>query len=282
MEIVTKIAPVALALIMLGLGLGLTSEDFKRVLKSPKIFFIGIFSQIVLLPIIAYILVIIIDVPLEIAIGVMIIASAPGGVTSNVMTKFAKGDVALSISLTAISSFISIVSVPLIVFTAANLIGVSNFSENITMTGIALKMAGVVTVPVAIGMLIRKFADNLISDNIKVVERITGILFLIVFTAIWIEERNNILSYLSQAGFIVIILNVVMMIFAYYLAKFFESNIEQRRCIAIECGLQNGTLAVFVATQIFNEIIYVVPTAAYALIMYITAFIFMYIVRNSS
>lgn len=282
MEIVTKIAPIALALIMLGLGLGLTSEDFKRVLKSPKIFFIGIFSQIVLLPIIAYILVIIIDVPLEIAIGVMIIASAPGGVTSNVMTKFAKGDVALSISLTAISSFISIVSVPLIVFTAANLIGVSNFSENITMTGIALKMAGVVTVPVAVGMLIRKFADNLILNNIKVVERITGILFLIVFTAIWIEERNNILSYLSQAGLIVITLNIVMMIFAYYFAKFFASNIEQRRCIAIECGLQNGTLAVFVATQIFNEIIYVVPTAAYALIMYITAFIFMYIVRNSN
>ena len=154
MEIVTKIAPVALALIMLGLGLGLTSEDFKRVLKSPKIFFIGIFSQIVLLPIIAYLLVTIIDAPLEIAIGVMIIASAPGGVTSNVMTKFAKGDVALSISLTAISSVISIISVPLIVFTAANLIGVSNFSENITMTGIALKMAGVVTVPVVIGMLI--------------------------------------------------------------------------------------------------------------------------------
>ena len=282
MEIVTKIAPVALALIMLGLGLGLTSGDFKRVLKSPKIFFIGIFSQIVLLPIIAYLLVTIIDVPLEIAIGVMIIASAPGGVTSNVMTKFAKGDVALSISLTAISSVISIISVPLIVFTAANLIGVSNFSENITMTGISLKMAGVVTVPVAVGMLIRKFADNLILNNIKVVERITGILFLIVFTAIWIEERNNILSYLSQAGLIVITLNIVMMIFAYYLAKLFASNIEQRRCIAIECGLQNGTLAVFVATQIFNEIIYVVPTAAYALIMYITAFIFMYIVRNSS
>ena len=125
--------------------------------------------------------------PIEIAMGVMIIASAPGGVTSNVMTKFAKGDVALSISLTAISSVICIISVPLIVFTAASLIGVSNFSENITMTGIALKMAGVVTVPVAVGMLIRKFADNLILNNIKVVERITGILFLIVFTAIWIE-----------------------------------------------------------------------------------------------
>lgn len=282
MDIVTKIAPLALALIMLGLGLGLTVNDFKRVLQNPKIFFVGIFSQIVLLPIIAYILILVIKVPTAIALGVMIIAAAPGGVTSNVMTKFARGDVALSISLTAVCSLISILSVPLIVFSSAKLIGVSNISEEITMTGIALKMAGVVTLPVFIGMIIRKFNENFISNNIKLIERTTGFLFLIVFAAIWIEERNNILSYLSQAGVIVLTLNIVMMIFAYYLAKVFSSNIEQRRCIAIECGLQNGTLAVFVATQIFNEIIYVIPTAAYALIMYITAFIFMYLLRNSN
>ena len=282
MDIVTKIAPLALALIMLGLGLGLTVKDFKRVLQNPKIFFVGIFSQIVLLPIIAYILLLVIKVPTAIALGVMIIAAAPGGVTSNVMTKFARGDVALSISLTAVCSLISIISVPLIVFSSAKLIGVSNISEEITMTGIALKMAGVVTLPVFIGMIIRKFTENFISNNIKFIERTTGFLFLIVFAAIWIEERNNILSYLSQAGVIVLTLNIVMMIFAYYLAKVFSSNIEQRRCIAIECGLQNGTLAVFVATQIFNDIIYIIPTAAYALIMYITAFILMYLLRNSN
>lgn len=282
MDIVTKIAPLALALIMLGLGLGLGVNDFKRVLQNPKIFFVGIFSQIVLLPIIAYILILLIKVPTAIALGVMIIAAAPGGVTSNVMTKFARGDVALSISLTAVCSLISIISVPLIVFSSAKLIGVSNISEEITMTGIALKMAGVVTLPVFIGMIIRKFNENFISNNIKFIERTTGFLFLIVFAAIWIEERNNILSYLSQAGVIVLTLNIAMMIFAYYLAKVFSSNIEQRRCIAIECGLQNGTLAVFVATQIFNDIIYVIPTAAYALIMYITAFIFMYLLRNSN
>ena len=282
MDIVTKIAPLALALIMLGLGLGLSVNDFKRVLQNPKIFFVGIFSQIVLLPIIAYILILLIKVPTAIALGVMIIAAAPGGVTSNVMTKFAKGDVALSISLTAVCSLISIISVPLIFFSSAKLIGVSNISEEITMTGIALKMAGIVTLPVFIGMIIRKFTENFISNNIKFIERTTGFLFLIVFAAIWIEERNNILSYLSQAGVVVLTLNIVMMIFAYYLAKVFSSNIEQRRCIAIECGLQNGTLAVFVATQIFNDIIYVIPTAAYALIMYITAFIFMYLLRNSN
>ena len=282
MEIVAKIAPLSLALIMLGLGLGLSIEDFKRVLQNPKVFIIGIISQIILLPIIAYLLILIINVPTGIALGVMIIAAAPGGVTSNVMTKFAKGDVALSISLTAVCSMISIISVPMIIFTAAKLIGVSGFSKEITMIGIALKMIGVVTLPVIIGMIIRKFAKIFIAKNIKYIDIITGILFLIVFAAIWIEERNNILSYLSQAGLIVLILNVVMIFFAYYLAKLFTFNIEQKRCIAIECGLQNGTLAVFVATQMFNEIVYIIPTAAYALIMYITAFLFMYIVRNSN
>jgi len=282
MDIVTKIAPLALALIMLGLGLGLSINDFKRVLQNPKIFFVGIFSQIVLLPIIAYILILLIKVPTAIALGVMIIAAAPGGVTSNVMTKFARGDVALSISLTAVCSLISIISVPLIVFSSAKLIGVSNISEEITMTGISLKMAGIVTLPVFIGMIIRKFNENFISNNIKFIERTTGFLFLIVFAAIWIEERNNILSYLSQAGVIVLTLNIAMMIFAYYLAKVFSSNIEQRRCIAIECGLQNGTLAVFVATQIFTNIAYIIPTAAYALIMYITAFIFIYLLKKTN
>ena len=280
MEIVTKIAPIALALIMLGLGLGLKISDFIRILKGPKIFLVGLVSQLILLPIIALIIIFLIKVPIEIAMGVMIISAAPGGVTSNVMTKFANGDVALSISLTAVSSLICIISVPLLVFNSASLLGLSNISKEISMTGIALKMAGIVTLPVFIGMIIRKFADNLISNNVKLVDRTTGLLFLVVFAAIWIEERNNIIEYLSKAGFIVLILNVSMMSVAYYIAKFFSSNIQQRKCISIECGLQNGTLAVFVSTQIFNDIIYIIPTAAYALIMYITAFIFIFIVKN--
>ena len=281
MEVVTKIAPIALALIMLGLGMGLTVRDFLRVINNPKDFIVGLICQLILLPIIAYILIITLRTPVELALGVMIIAAAPGGVTTNVLTKFAKGDVALSISLTAVISLISIISVPFIVFQSAKLLGISNISEEITMTGIAIKMAGVVTVPVILGMIIRKFAENFISSNISIIEKITAFLFLIVFSAIWIEERENIFSYLAQAGLVTLLLNVVMMIIAYYIAKSFATGIEQRRCIAIECGLQNGTLAVFVATQIFSDIVYIVPTAAYALIMYITAFIFMYIVRNS-
>jgi len=281
MEIVTKIAPIALALIMLGLGLGLSSKDFSRILKNPRDFLVGLTCQLFLLPIVAYILVIILNTPIEIAIGVMIIAAAPGGVTSNVMTKFANGDVALSITLTAVISLISIISVPFIVFNSANLLGATNLSEDVTLTGVAIKMAGVVTIPVILGMIIRKFSENFISSNIKFIEKITGLLFLIVFAAIWIEERENIFSYLSQSGIIVLALNIVMMLIAYFIAKSFATGIPQIKCISLECGLQNGTLAVFVATQIFDDIIYIVPTASYALIMYITGFIFMYILRNS-
>jgi len=282
MEIVTKIAPIALAFIMLGLGLGLSIKDFTRILRNPNDFIVGFICQLILLPIVAYILILILKLPLEIALGLMIIAAAPGGVTSNVLTKFANGDVALSISLTAIMSLLSIISVPFIVLTSANFLGVTSISSDISMTGIALKMALVVTVPVILGMVIRGFAVNFITSKINLINKITGLLFVIVFAAIWIEERNNIFNYLAQAGLAVLILNVVMMTLAYFIAKKFVSGIAQRKCISLECGLQNGTLAVFVSTLIFNDVAYMVPTAAYALIMYITGFIFIYILRKSN
>ncbi len=282
MDIVTKIAPIALALIMLGLGLGLSKDDFTRVIKNPKDFLVGLISQLIILPIVAFILIKFLGTTPEIALGVMIIAAAPGGITSNILTKFANGDVALSISLTAIISIISIVTVPLIVFTSADILGISFASENINITGTALKMALVVAVPVLIGMIIRNFANNYISSKESIVNKITGFLFLIVFLAIWIEERENIFDYLTQAGLIVINLNIVMMAIAYYLAKTFASGIQQVKTISLECGLQNGTLAVFVATEISNEIIYIIPTAAYALIMYITGFIFIWMLKKAS
>ena len=282
MEIVTKIAPIALALIMLGLGLGLTGKDFLRVIQNPRDFFVGLICQLILLPVVAYILILIFNTSAELALGVMIIAAAPGGVTSNVLTKFAKGDVALSISLTAVISLVSIISVPFIIFTSAGLIGITNISSEITMTGIALKMALVVTIPVLTGMIIRKFAENFVSSNISLIEKITSGLFAIVFLSIFIEERENIFSYLAQAGTIILILNVSMMILAYYIAKTFATGLEQRKCIALEVGLQNGTLAVFVATSIFDDVVYLVPTAAYALIMYFTGFIFIYFLRQQN
>ena len=282
MEIVTKIAPIALALIMLGLGLGLTLKNFTRVIIQPRDFFVGTVCQLILLPVIAFILIKIFNTPLELALGVMIIAAAPGGVTSNILTKFANGDVALSISLTAIISLISIFSVPFIIFKSADLLQVSYISKDISMIGISLKMCLVVTLPVLIGMLIRKFATNFIISKTEIIQRVSIILFAIVFLAIWIEEWDNIVSFLVSAGLITLTLNVVMMFIGYYVAKFLASGIEQRKCISLECGLQNGTLAVFVATQIFDEMVYLVPTAAYALIMFVTSLIFVFIVRKIS
>ena len=280
MEIVTKIAPIALALIMLGLGLGLTVQDFLRILKQPKDFFIGFVCQLIVLPIIAFLLIKILNTPLELALGVMIIAAAPGGVTSNVLTKFANGDVALSVSLTAIISLISIFTVPFIVFKSAELLNVSYIANNISMLGISLKMFLVVTLPVMMGMIIRKFATNFIINNAQIIQRISILLFALVFIAIWIEEWDKIISFITRAGLIALILNVVMMTVGFYVAKVFASGMDQRKCISLECGLQNGTLAVFVSTQIFDNIVYMVPTAAYALIMFVTSIIFVLLVKN--
>ena len=281
MEIVTKIAPIVLAIIMLGLGLGLSIKDFTRILRNPGDFFVGFISQLVILPIIALGVALILNLSAPLAVGLMIIAAAPGGVTSNVLTKFADGDVALSISLTAIVSLISIISVPLVVINSANFLGVE-IAKDISMTGIALKMALVVTVPVILGMIIRGFAEKFISSKINIINKLTGWLFIVVFTVIWIEEKNNIFTYLAEAGLAVLILNVTMMVLAYFIAKKFVSGIPQQKCIALECGLQNGTLAVFVATLIFDDVAFVIPTGAYALLMYITGFIFIYILRRSN
>ena len=283
MGIVTTIAPIALALIMLGLGASLTVKDFTRVFQSPKEFFIGLVCQLILLPIIAYLLIIILKTPIELALGVMLIASAPGGVTSNVLTKFADGDVALSISLTAITSLISIVSVPYVVFLSIEIFNIDYVTSNISMLGISLKMFFVVTVPVIIGMIVRKLASSFIENNMKIIQKISIGLFTIVFVAIYIEEWDSIIMFLTTAGTIALVLNITMMIVSFYVAKFFASGVAQRRCISLECGLQNGTLAVFVGTQLFGDnMTYMVPTAAYALIMMVTSLIFVFILRRQS
>ena len=280
MEVVTKIAPIALALIMLTLGLGLTTSDFTRVIKRPKDFLVGLICQVILLPIIAFVLIKIFNVQAALALGVMIIAAAPGGVTSNILTKFANGDVALSVSLTAIISLLSILTVPFIVIKSADLLDINYLSKEISMSGISIKMFLVVTLPVVIGMLIRKFAQNFIIKRTALIEKISLTLFMIVFISIWLEEWDNIIMYISRAGIITLVLNVTMMVLGFYVAKIFASGIEQRKCISLECGLQNGTLAVFVSTQIFDDIIYLIPTASYALIMFVTSIIFVLFLKK--
>ncbi len=283
MNIVTDvILPLALAFIMFALGLGLTGADFLRVIKQPRDFFVGTFSQIILLPIIAFILVKLFSVSPELAIGVMIIAAAPGGVTSNILTSFARGDVALSISLTAIISLLSVITVPFIILTSLTLIEDSSLDLNISLTNMAISMFLIVTVPVIIGMIFRKFASNASMKFEPIAKKVSAVLFVIVLLGAILAEKKNIISYFAQAGLITLTLNVVMMIVAYYVAQLLASGTKQKKCITIECGLQNGTLAIFVATSIFGGGMYVIPAATYSLIMFLTSLIFIYFARKVS
>ena len=281
MGIVTDIfLPIALAFIMLSLGLGLTGADFLRIIKQPKDFFVGTISQIILLPIIAFALVKVWAISPELAVGVMIIAAAPGGVTSNILTSFARGDVALSISLTAIISLLSVITVPFIIFASLNLLEAENISTNISLVKMALSMFLIVTVPVIIGMLFKKiFSDTAIKFE-AISKKVSAVLFVIVLIGAILAERENVVSYFAQAGLITLILNIVMMLVAFYLAQLMGTGTAQKKCIAIECGLQNGTLAIFVATSLFGGGVYVIPAATYSLIMFATSLIFVFLLRK--
>ena len=282
MNIVTDIIlPLALAFIMFVLGLGLTGSDFLRVLKQPRDFLVGAFSQIILLPVIGFILIKLWPISPELAIGVMIIAAAPGGVTSNLLTSFAKGDVALSISLTAIISLLSVITVPFIILTSIMLIENSSLDLNISLTSMAINMFLIVTVPVIIGMIFRKLASNVAIKFEPIAKKISAVLFVIVLLGAILAEKNNVISYFAQAGLITLVLNLLMMIVAYYIAQLLASGTQQKKSITIECGLQNGTLAIFVATSIFGGGMYVIPAATYSLIMFATSLIFVYLVRKT-
>ena len=281
MNIVTDvILPLALAFIMFALGLGLTGSDFLRVIKQPRDFFVGACSQIILLPIIAFILVKIWPISPELAIGVMIIAAAPGGVTSNLLTSFAKGDVALSISLTAIISLLCVITIPFIVLTSIGLLEGINTIQGVSLYSMSRDMFLIVTVPVILGMLLRRFVSGAALKLEPIAKKISIILFVLVLLGAIAAERENVISYFAQAGLITLILNVVMMIVAYYVAQSLASGTKQKKCITIECGLQNGTLAIFVATSIFGGGMYVIPAATYSLIMFATSLIFVYLVRR--
>jgi BASS family bile acid:Na+ symporter len=283
MNIVTDvILPLALAFIMFVLGLGLTGSDFLRVVKQPRDFFVGAFSQIILLPIIAFILVKIWPIAPELAIGVMIIAAAPGGVTSNLLTSLAKGDVALSISLTAIISLLCVITIPFIVLTSVGLLSDSSITQDISLFSMSRDMFLIVTVPVILGMLIRSFASGAALKFEPIAKKISIVLFVLVLLGAIAAERENVISYFAQAGLITFVLNVVMMIVAYCVAKLLASGMKQKKCITIECGLQNGTLAIFVATSIFGGGMYVIPAATYSLIMFATSLIFVYLVRKTA
>ena len=274
------ILPLALAFIMFTLGLGLSISDFSNVFKKPKNFLVGLVSQLIFLPIVGLVLVIIWPLPTEIAIGVMLIAAAPGGVTSNILTFFAKGDVALSVSLTAVMSLLSAVSVPIVLAISIGLIGDSSLPESISLTGIALSMFLIVTLPVLLGMGVRSFLNSLTLKIEKSARFISTLLFVLVLLGAILAERENVVSYFAQTGLVVLTLNILMMLIAFYWSGFFGTGISQKKAIAIECGLQNGTLAIFVGTTVFGGGLYIIPAATYSLIMYLTSLIFIYYIKN--
>lgn len=283
MGIVTDILlPLALAFIMFALGLGLTFADFARVARQPRDFLIGAASQLVLLPAVAWLLVGLWSLPPELALGVMIIAAAPGGVTSNILTALARGDVALSISLTAVISLVCVVTIPLIVvFAHDRLIGGATTGD-ISVAKTAISVFAIVTVPVTIGLLVRHFADSVARRFEPAARHISTGLFVVVLAGAIYQERGNIATYFAQAGLVTLSLNIAMMMLAYGIARLFASGPRQRTAISIECGLQNGTLAIAVAALLFGGGPVAVPAATYSLIMFATALVYVAFARRSA
>ena len=281
MGIITEIfLPLSLAFIMFSLGLGLTIEDFSRVIKQPKDFLIGLICQIILLPIIAFLIVKIWPISPELAIGVIIISVAPGGVTSNILTFLSKGDVALSISLTAIVSLLSVITVPYVLISSIYLLGYDSLIKDISLISMAIQMFLIVAIPTLIGMILRKFLTNFAIKFGSIANKISIFLFVFVLIGAIVSEKDNIIEYFAEAGLVTLFLNILMMILAFYIASFFGSAPPQKKAISIECGLQNGTLAIFIGTTLFNGGAYIIPAATYSIIMFITSLIFIFFVRK--
>ena len=278
MGIVTDvILPLSLAFIMFSLGLGLSLSDFTRVFFKPRDFLIGLFFQIIVLPIVALLIVMFWPLSPELAIGVMILAAAPGGVTSNVLTSFAKGNIALSISLTAINSILCVITVPLILMISLSVLDIVSINEGQSLFSVASQMFLIVTIPVIVGVLL----SGVLSSFGKIAKNISIILFVLVLIGAILSQRENVITYFAQAGLIMLFLNIIMMIIVYLLSNTFKSSKETFRCWLMEVGLQNGTLAIVVANTFFASTVYLIPAAIYSLIMYATALPLIYFLRRN-
>ena len=281
MNSITTIAlPIALAFIMYSLGLGLTSSDFKRVLQQPRDFLIGLISQTIVLPIVAFLLVITFQLTKELGLGLMIIAAAPGGVTSNILTLLGRGDVALSISLTAIISLLSFITIPLIIgFSYKYLFG-NELIGNLPLSKVIYSIFAIVTVPVILGMISRYYFTSVSMKVLKSARKISTCLFVIVLLGAIIKEKDLIIEYYQQTGLATLSLNIIMLMIAWLMATMFGSGIKQKISISIECGLQNGTLAIAVSTLLFGGGPTTIPAATYSVTMFITAVLFVLLLRR--
>jgi BASS family bile acid:Na+ symporter len=276
-NIVTQvILPISLFFIMFSLGLSLVVADFKRVAVQPKDFIVGALSQVVLLPAVAFIVVSLWPMDPALAVGIMIIAACPGGVTSNLLTYLGKGDTALSVSLTAVISLLSVVTLPLIVGGSIVYLmdaqGAPDISIGRTVTGVFL----ITTVPVILGMLVRKFWQRGALATERWAKIVAAVLFALIILGAIYSERANIVAYFIQSGPATLALNVVMMALAFWIANAAGLGRAQRTAITFECGLQNGTLAIFVAATLLENRTMMVPGGIYSLLMFATAGLYLW------
>ena len=268
----TLILGIALSIIMIGMGLSLTIADFKRVVKFPLAVFIGFLNQIILLPIIAYTLIRWFDVDSNTAIGIMVLSACPGGPTSNLLTHLAKGDTALSVTLTAINSIITIFTIPLIVSFSVQEFGVNQGSFVPPTQDIIKLLIAVIAVPLSIGMLLKKFKPTFASKMDKPVRILSSIIIAAVIVGLVIKERAHLVEYISNTFFIAISLNISTMLIGLLTALLVKLKFKQALTICLESGNQNGTLAIGIAGALGNPA-YGIPGAVYSLFMYFTALV---------
>ncbi len=275
-NISNAILALSLIIIMFGMGLSLTIQDFKQVFIRPKAIVVGLLCQLVLLPLTGFALIIVIDLPPEIAIGIIILAACPGGPTSNLITHLANGDTALSVSMTAISSLITLVSIPFIINLGLQHVLGEGTLIQLDVLQTILQVFIIVILPVALGMFIRRKKQDFAKRMEGPVKKVSGVFFVLVLFAVLFKERATILAHIQAAGGVAIALNLITMTTGYALGSLFSLPLKQRISITIEGGIQNGTLGISVATILLGNTAYAISPAVYGVLMFLTAGVFIY------
>ena len=274
--------PLALAFIMFTLGVGLTPADFKRIALQPKAFLVGAALQFFSLPLIAILLVAFLPIPPIVKVGVVLLAACPGGTTSNLLTHMARGDVALSVSLTAITSLASVVTVPLVLMAALALF-MGPEAPEVGMVSTGVVIFGLTVIPVGLGMALRRLAPGLALALERHSRFMSGLVFTAVVIATVLNEGiGETLRRLTQAGAVSLALNVLAMAAAFAVSSWMAFKMRQRVALTLECGLQNATLAIVVASSLLGDIDYAMPAAIYGLMMFGTAGLFILWARRWS
>ena len=275
-KISTIILASSLIIIMLGMGLAMVIDDFKRIIIYPKAIFIGLINQLILLPLIGFALVAIFPLEPEIAIGVMILAACPGGPTSNLITHLAKGDTALSVTLTAISSFITILTIPFIVNWSLKYFLKEGQIIRLNAIETIIRIFVIIVVPIIIGMLIRYYKEGFAKKMEKPVRIASAFVLALVIIGIIVKEKDNFISYFQQAGLVTLALNVLTMLLGFFSSKLFKITQKRAIAISIESGIQNGTLAISIAVVLLASTKFAIAPAVYSLIMFFTGGLIIY------